>query len=230
MADTDLLIDPDICFWVLFPLCIATISFGVIRHYLTQSSEKSLSAEEIEQKETVKRVNHLLTAKNMPKDEYMEEYNKLADPKTGLLRKTFKSDQLTKLLDPIAMNESVKRNIFSFLPNMAMMNFVSNFYGGIIVAKLPFEFPACLRPLLQKGIGLDTLPMHYVSATSMFFILLLIQRPIVSFIVGESSKGGDMGPDVSNLMSFASNPNKMYQNSLQQLELHMHTYCSEKAS
>jgi hypothetical protein len=56
--------------------------------------------------------------------------------------------------DPFAMINMMKQNMAMIVPNMLMMGWVSYFFSGFVLVKLPFGLTDRYKSMLQRGIFL----------------------------------------------------------------------------
>jgi hypothetical protein len=80
------------------------------------------------------------------------------------------------------------------LPNMLMMGFVSYFFSGFVLLRIPFPLTDRFKTMLQRGIFLNSLNASYVASLSLFFILLFGLRGLFSLLLGSDSAAID-NPD-----------------------------------
>jgi len=92
--------------------------------------------------------------------------------------------------DPSMMVGMLKQNVAMIVPNMLMMGWVSYFFSGFVLVKLPFPLTDSFRSMLQRGINLRSLDVSYVSSLSWYFINLFGLRGLFTLILGAGSDGG----------------------------------------
>lgn len=88
----------------------------------------------------------------------------------------------------------MKQNMMTVLPNMLMMGWVSYFFSGFVLVKLPFGLTDRFKSMLQRGIFLNSLNVSYVSSLSWFFINLFGLRGVFSLVLGSDNTAVD-NPD-----------------------------------
>ena len=102
--------------------------------------------------------------------------------------------EATQQQDPLAMVGMMKQNMMTVLPNMLMMGWVSYFFSGFVLVKLPFPLTDRFKSMLQRGIFLNSLNVSYVSSLSWFFINLFGLRGVFSLVLGSDNTAVD-NPD-----------------------------------
>jgi len=89
--------------------------------------------------------------------------------------------------DPFAMVGMMKQNMAMIIPNMLLMAWVSYFFSGFVLVKLPFGSTDRFKSMLQRGIFLRSLDPSYVSSLSWYFINLFGLRGLFSLILGDNN-------------------------------------------
>jgi len=89
--------------------------------------------------------------------------------------------------DPFAMVGMMKQNMAMIIPNMLLMAWVSYFFSGFVLVKLPFGSTDRFKTMLQRGIFLRSLNPSYVSSLSWYFINLFGLRGLFSLILGDNN-------------------------------------------
>lgn len=69
-------------------------------------------------------------------------------------------------MDPTKMMGGMKQNLAMIIPNMLQMGWVSYFFAGFVLVKLPFPLTERFKTMLQRGIMLKSLDVSYVSSLS----------------------------------------------------------------
>ena len=88
----------------------------------------------------------------------------------------------------------MKQNMMTVLPNMLMMGWVSFFFSGFVLVRLPFPLTDRFKSMLQRGIFLSSLNVSYVSSLSWFFINLFGLRGVFALVLGADNGAVD-NPD-----------------------------------
>ena len=165
-----LVLDPAIRDWVVLPMFFILVLVGLGRHYvheLIKSSDNKIDPVEMRHRQTSSRASRLRMngcficddAFNMRKLMFIRK-------KTGLLKEKVPGPP-NPMANPMAMMEMMKGNMTFMIPNIVMMAFVSFFFEGFVLAKLPFPLPSNrFKVMLQRGVDISTLDVSYVSSLS----------------------------------------------------------------
>jgi hypothetical protein len=187
-------LDPRIRDWVLMPIFLVMFMQGVLRHYATMclKDEVKVLMGPLEENQLVRRSQRLRmnnqfippAAVRMRKAFFMQKAFK-EKPKDAVV-------EAPPPQDPMAMMGMMKTNMFTMmLPNMVMMGWVSFFFSGFVLVRLPFPLTDRFKDMLQRGINLKSLNPSYVSSISWYFINLFGLRGIFSLILGPGSATDD---------------------------------------
>lgn len=199
-------LDPKIRDWVLFPMVLLSILMGIGRTYASQlatsasPAAKTLDDDTHRAKQILARAARLRSQGWVLRDEVFEarraEFNK---KETGLLRaKKDEGPPPNPLQDPNMMNNMMKQQMLGMVPNMGMMAFVSYFFSGFVLCKVPFSLTSGFREMLQRGVSLTTLDVSYVSSLSVYFMVMFGLGGLFSIMLGGS--GASVGDDIQAQM------------------------------
>ncbi|KAI3632075.1 hypothetical protein MIR68_009911 [Amoeboaphelidium protococcarum] len=249
----ELLLDPQIRDWILFPIMVIMLLIGVLRHYVTQALNASSN-----QKTDLKQIRQHARAyvrAQLNKREWCRQYilkaklysspaanllpyNRFQMRKTALMNKLTDGSLLlappsqpsassdvtqkqkddddqsqTPPLNPMGdpaqmevMMEGMKKNMVMMVPQMIMMGWISYFFAGFIIVKLPFPLTVRFKAMLQKDIMTPNMDVAWVSSLSWYFLNLFGLNKIFSLILGDGSAAGGMGD-----MQAMANPMMMQQ-------------------
>jgi ER membrane protein complex subunit 3 len=89
--------------------------------------------------------------------------------------------------DPFVMVNMMKQQAGMFVPQMLMMGWISYFFSGFVVARLPFGVAENFRPMLQRGVALQSLDVAYVSSLSWYFLVLFGLRGLFALVLGSNN-------------------------------------------
>lgn len=221
------------------------IIFGcsaMVRHYVTLllKTEKMATVEQLIPMNTVKRaqmtrVNSKFIAPYafaMRKHYFTASQKK--DGMKGVLREKVKSEAMNQMMNPNSMLEMMKGNMTFMVSNFVMMGLMSYFFGGFVLAKVPFSLTQKFKMMLQRGIELNTLDVSYVSSVSWYFLVSFGMRGFLSLILGETSANDD-AKAMQMQMGMGAGPNmafdapKVYKQERVSLRLHNHDWALEFA-
>lgn len=71
-----------------------------------------------------------------------------------------------------SMMEGLTGNMVMMFTMMPTMAWISYFFAGFILAKVPFSLTQKFRGMTQSGIDIENLDVGYVSGVSFYFIVL----------------------------------------------------------
>ncbi|KAK9467233.1 integral membrane protein DUF106-domain-containing protein [Lipomyces arxii] len=217
-AAPDLVIDPGLRDWVLFPILFVMILVGVLRHYinlLMQSAPKQQDALAIKEQQSLARAANLRNnGKFIPQASFQSRKAYLQKAfADGIFLKdqeAFKTRNEPKqptnpLSDPSQMDgmmNMLKQNMAMFVPQTLLMSWINFFFSGFILMKLPFPLTIRFKQILQSGVATRDLDVRWVSSISWYFLNLFGLRSVYDIILGSNNTasngnmemGGGMNP------------------------------------
>jgi len=181
----DIIIDPKIRDWVLLPIILVMFFVGVFRFYLNQymnytktvdKPSKSAVKDHVNKNIVAMAVhtiqnNNLLTdtAFKMRKAHFCKKPN-------GVLYRNNASANPTGMpnmgMNPSAMTDMLKNNLSMAVSTMLQFAWISFFFSGFVLAKVPFSLTQKFKSMLQKGVEIQNLDVKYVSSLSLYFLIL----------------------------------------------------------
>ena len=178
LSQRDVLLDPRIRDWVVFPMIILMIFVRLGRMYVQHllKSDNSIGTKELTQiryKQILGRGDRLrLSQENINKDSYYIRQQYYISEETGILNDKKVPGMPNPMSNPNALGDMVKGQITFMLPNFLLMGFVNNFFNGFVCLKVPFSMPSnSFKAMLQRGVDLKELNVSYVSSLSWYLIL-----------------------------------------------------------
>ncbi|KUF77245.1 ER membrane protein complex subunit 3 [Phytophthora nicotianae] len=231
----EIILDPSIRDWVVLPMVIIFGCSAMVRHYVTLllKNEKMASVEQLTPMNTVKRAQITrVNSKFISPDAFAMRRKK--DGLKGALREKVKSEAMNQMMNPNSMLEMMKGNMTFMVSNFVMMGLMSYFFGGFVLAKVPFSLTQKFKMMLQRGIELNTLDVSYVSSVSWYFLVSFGMRGFLSLILGEKSASDDTKA-MQMQMGMGAGPNmafdapKVYKQERVSLRLHNHDWALEFA-
>ncbi|RLV92513.1 hypothetical protein JA1_003162 [Spathaspora sp. JA1] len=197
MTAPDLILDPQLKYWVLLPISIAMVLVGLIRNNITFLLQPSPKLQPYKQE----RQRHFHeSAKAFIDHHHVLTPQEFSTRKTSLVSQLTTSeylaeeqvqanqDPLAQLTDPKnneAMMNMAVGSILNYIPQTIIMTWVNTFFSGFIIMKLPFPLTDGFKSMLQNGIMTPDLNVKYVSAISWYFVNLLGLRPVYSLLAGQ---------------------------------------------
>jgi hypothetical protein len=182
----DLVLDKDVRNWVLLPLTLAILLLMLIRQYATTvffsgATPSKASLGEIREKQAVTRAQLVRgNCSYIPEASYRQRRAFFIAKDTGVFTKKTeaKSAQEQMMSNPDMMTDMMKKNFSGIVPQIAMGAFVSFFFSGFILGKVPFPLSPSFRIMLQRGVDLPSLDVTYFTSLSYYILLLFGLRGV----------------------------------------------------
>ena len=89
------------------------------------------------------------------------------------------------------MSDMLKNNLSMAVSTMLQFAWVSYFFSGFILAKVPFPLTQKFRGMLQRGVEIQNLDVKYVSSLSLYFLVLFGLHGLQSLILGADMDSKD---------------------------------------
>ncbi|KAG8936021.1 ER membrane complex subunit 3 [Tulasnella sp. 418] len=200
----NLYLDPQIRDWVLFPITLVMILVGILRHYVTLllfSTPKKQTAAAIKEQRALLRSQILrATCQNSPLPPYYYSRISFALSENfvkGLYLKEGPRDPKAPappppnpLSDPSQMEgmmDGMKKQMAMNIPQMIIMGWISFFFHGFVMIKLPFPLTLGFKTMLQRGIETPDMDVRWVSSLSWYFLNLFGLNGIFRLILGSDN-------------------------------------------
>ncbi|KAJ3234621.1 ER membrane complex subunit 3 [Chytriomyces hyalinus] len=193
-------LDPAIRDWVLMPIMAAMILVGILRHFATQliNTMPKSTLKDIRQGCALIRSRQLRFTTDIPEHAF--------ETRRQFLMDAFEKNEYMKnpdaatstpnpMQDPAAMAnmmEGLKKNMLMFVPQTIIMNWITFFFSGFILIKLPFPLTLRFKAMLQSGIETRDMDVTWVSSLSWYFLNLMGLQSIFTIILGEDNAAGGM--------------------------------------
>ena len=112
----------------------------------------------------------------------------------GVLQKTTANNNQTgmpnnMMMNPSTMTDMLKNNLSMAVSTMLQFAWISFFFSGFVLAKVPFSLTQKFKSMLQKGIEIQNLDVKYVSSMSLYFLILFGLNGLQNLIL--TSKEGN---------------------------------------
>ena len=202
----ELLLDSDIRMWVILPIVLISLLFGLVRHYatilLTNDTEPTI--EQVKDGQALVRSRHLREhAGFIPNEAFLmrKQYFNHAD--TGYFKSQRRTapNPLNAMGDPGMAMEMLKGTVTNVLPMILIGGWINLTFAGFIATKVPFPLTLKFKVMLQRGVELKTLSASWVSSMSWYFLNVFGLRSIYSLILG-GDNAADQMRQMAQQMSF----------------------------
>ncbi|KAI5960802.1 uncharacterized protein KGF55_004372 [Candida pseudojiufengensis] len=195
MIVPDLLLDPQLKYWVLLPISIAMVFVGLLRSnitYLIQPNQKLQDYKKVRQAQFLQKVKCFRENQQVLTQEEFNSYKTylISNLNTDEFFAEKSTETKEENMNPFdgANNDAImsmaKGNLMNFIPQTLIMGWVNYFFAGFVIMKLPFPLTDGFKSMLQNGIMTPDLNVRYVSSISWYFISLMGLRPVYSLIMG----------------------------------------------
>jgi len=231
----ELLLDSDIRVWVFLPIVVITFLVGIIRHYVTilLSSEKKVELQQVTDSQALIRSRMLReNGRFLPKQSFQMRKHFFNNEQTGFF-KTQKREPVMKnpMTDPGMMTEMMKGNITNVLPMIVIGGWINWAFSGFLTTKVPFPLTLRFKPMLQRGIELQSLDASWVSSASWYFLNVFGLRSMYNLILGHDNSADQtrmMADQMSGpAMGMPQDPSKAFKAEWEALEICDHTWALE---
>ena len=192
MSEPELQLDPAIRIWVFLPIVMITFLIGVLRHYVSVllSSPKKVDLNAVTDSQMLIRARMLReNGKYLPKQSFMMRKHYFNNEESGLLKAGTKKQSAppNPMTDPSMMTEMLKGNLTSMVPMVVVGGWINWHFSGFVTTKVPFPLTLRFKPMLQRGIELQSLDASWVSSVSWYFLNVFGLRSIYSLVLGENN-------------------------------------------
>lgn len=128
----------------------------------------------------------------------LRENGKYLTPQAFSMRKNFFNNEesgyfKTQKRPPAAPNSSamltdlVKGNFINVLPMVVIGGWINWMFSGFVTTKVPFPLTLRFKPMLQRGVELQSLDASWVSSASWYFLNVFGLRNIYTLVLGENN-------------------------------------------
>ncbi|KAJ3294173.1 ER membrane complex subunit 3 [Borealophlyctis nickersoniae] len=196
-------LDPAIRDWVLIPIMVVMVLVGVLRHHATQllSSVPKGNVKAIRETAALIRARSLRAASlDIPLAAFSTRRSFLASAfEKGAYLKNPQTSSSTTAANPMgdpagmeAMMDMMKKNVAMIVPQTLIMSWITFFFSGFVLIKLPFPLTLRFKAMLQRGIETSEMDVAWVSSLSWYFLNLFGLKSIYTLILGEDNAAGGM--------------------------------------
>ncbi|KZF23808.1 transmembrane protein [Xylona heveae TC161] len=234
--------DPALFYWILFPITVVMILTGILRHYGTVLLQAAPKKEDIKGRRETRSLLRGITLRNnapvLSRSSFQARKNYIIP--------AYQSGQFLKdpdakgqpppnpMTDPAGMEQMMgmmKGNMATMIPQTLIMSWINSFFSGFIIMKLPFPLTIRFKSMLQSGVATRDLDVRWVSSLSWYFLNLFGLQSIFTFILGNDNAANQMaaqmaqmnpGAGAGGLFAPGQDPDKMFQNEAENLEVLEH--------
>ncbi|KAI9104951.1 integral membrane protein DUF106-domain-containing protein [Phlyctochytrium arcticum] len=213
-------LDPAIRDWVLIPIMLVMVLVGILRHHATQllNSTPKSNIKAIRESAALSRARMLRSPAGsiLPFSAFACRRQYLSSAfEQGTYLKAGPSNTTTPtnpMTDPAGMEmmmDMMKKNMAMIVPQTLIMSWITYFFSGFVLIKLPFPLTLRFKAMLQRGIETADMDVTWVSSLSWYFLNLFGLRSIFTLILGEDNAAGglqEMNQMQMMGMGGASNP------------------------
>merc|ERR1711934_320268 len=170
------------------------VPVGVLRDKVTRllRSPTPSKLENIREQQILRRSNMLrMHYKYIPSSSFYARRSMMINNYLTQAKKKNPMDAMAQMQDPNRMQNMMKQNMVMIIPQTAMMGWVSYFFAGFIVGKIPFPLTERFKLMLQRGIELSSLDVEYVSSLSLYFLIMFGLRGVYTLVLGQNDDTDD---------------------------------------
>ncbi|XP_054263227.1 ER membrane protein complex subunit 3-like [Macrosteles quadrilineatus] len=203
----ELLLDPAIRLWVFWPIVVITFLVGIVRHYISLllASQKKVELQQLQDSQVMIRARLLReNGKYLTRQSFQMRRHYFNNEETGYF-KTQKRAAVTQnpMTDPSMMTDMLKGNVTNVLPMILIGGWINWMFSGFVTTKVPFPLTLRFKPMLQRGVELQSLDAAWVSSASWYFLNVFGLRSIYTLVLGENN-AADQSRHIQEQMSGAA--------------------------
>lgn len=202
----EFVIDHRIRDWVFIPILYVMFMMGLLRMFLS----KVMQSKNNTATKALKTLNETRSKTIMTRSQKLQSAYTLLSPRGFFMRRSFflkkegtghlwerekdaqenPMDALSKgnpMMNPNNMAGMLKNNLFMTIMTPLQFGFISYFFTGYIVGKVPFPLTQKFREMLQRGVENNSLDVKYVSALSLYFLTIFGFNSVYKMILSNDS-------------------------------------------
>lgn len=194
-ANSTFVLDPAIRNWVIIPIFVVMILVTFAKHFLAivLSSKKRPDIEAIQEGQIILRSQRLCNGSSLlPYFSFNARRSNLTK-RTLNLEKPKDAQQGNPLMNGNMM-DMMPQQMVGYLPQVIIMQWVTYFFAGFIVIRLPFFLTPRFKYMLQSGMEFAGLDFCYVSSISWYFLCFIGLRGLTSIFLEWSSASPTSNP------------------------------------
>ncbi|XP_003391867.2 PREDICTED: ER membrane protein complex subunit 3-like [Amphimedon queenslandica] len=227
----EILLDPAIRLWVIIPIVLISLMFGLVRHYVTilLKSEKPVRLDNLKDSQALIRSRLLReNAGYIPEQSFLMRRHYFNNSETGYFKQERPSapNALSAMGDPSMALDMMKSTFTNVLPMIAIGGWINWTFSGFLATKVPFPLTYRFKAMLQRGVELKSLSASWVSSMSWYFLNVFGLRSIYSLILG-SDNSADQGKQMAmqmNMQQSAMGGGKQQPSQMFKVHIHRVSY------
>lgn len=185
-AMVELVLDPSIRDYVVVPITVAMVFYGLLQHHLRVllTDSPPPKPDDIKSRHNTQRSQRLRANGNMISAKGFEmRKSYFNDSDKGIfIEKNIVEEPVYQ--DPTAMMGPMKAQMAGMFQFMGMMFLINYFFSGFVCIRLPFTLTYRFKPMLQRGMILFGLDMSWVSSLSWQVLNSFGLRGVHQWILG----------------------------------------------
>ncbi|KAJ1568896.1 ER membrane complex subunit 3 [Cladochytrium tenue] len=181
---------------------VVMVFVGILRHHATQLLN-SVPKQKIK---AIREQSALMRSRMLRTDGALELPQHGFQSRKAFLCSAFEKNQYVKnpeaigqqpnpLSDPSAMEnmmDGMKKNMAMIVPQTVIMSWITFFFSGFILIKLPFPLTLRFKAMLQRGIETADMDVTWVSSLSWYFLNLFGLKSIFTILLGQDNAADGM--------------------------------------
>ncbi|KAK1829880.1 integral membrane protein DUF106-domain-containing protein [Podospora conica] len=220
--------DPQLLYWILFPITLVMILTGVLRHYATilmATAPKKLDQKTLREQRSLLHgiaVRSNFHALSKPAFVARREALTAAYESGAYLKAPENRGQAppNPMSDPSSMEGMMgmmKGQMAMIIPNTLIMSWINAFFSGYVIMKLPFPLTIKFKSMLQAGVATRDMDPRWMSSISWYFLCYFGLQSVFNFLLGSDNSAsqmaaqmGQMGPQQAQMFGPGTDPDKQF--------------------
>ncbi|CAJ2513481.1 Uu.00g016000.m01.CDS01 [Anthostomella pinea] len=202
--------DPQLFYWILFPITVVMVLTGILRHYATvlmATSPKKLDQKTMREQRSM--LHGVATRSNFhvlsgPSFRARRDYLTNAYETGAFLKSPDQRGQPppNPMTDPGAMDGMMgmmKNNMAMMIPNTLIMSWINAFFSGFVIIKLPFPITVKFKSMLQAGVATREMDPRWMSSISWYFLCIFGLQSVFNFLLGSDNAASQMAQQMGGM-------------------------------
>lgn len=177
-SDPTVQLDTRLLVWVLFPIVAVMLLAGMLRHHGSRLLHRSPRTD----LQQTRAVSVLERVRVLAADRTVSPQSHCA--RIAAMHACLALPQSPPQMADVA--QMLAGSMAMYVPQTLLMAWVSHFFAGFVVTRLPFPLTLRFKAMIQKGIDTDALNVRYVSSLSWYFLNLFGLNAVYSLVLPQS--------------------------------------------